>query len=78
VRCGVNDNERRPRRRARESQARSLEDEMEAALREADFALAEAEYISKSQRDRKSTVAFAKAPASLSRRAPVRSLPNLL
>jgi hypothetical protein len=51
---------------------------MEAALREADLALAEAEYISKSQRDPKITPTFAKAPASLSRRAPVRSLPNLL
>ncbi len=78
MRCGVNDNVRRARRRARESEAYSLEDEMAAALREADLALAEAEYLSSAQRDRKTTLAFAKAPASLSRRAPARTLPNLL
>jgi hypothetical protein len=79
VRCGVNDNDTRVRRPVRASEACPLEDEMEATLREADLALAEAEFLSKSQRDRGSSLAFAKAPASLSRRAPKRrALPSLL
>jgi len=72
VRCGVNDNQRmdfRAPARVNADEPCSLEDEMAAAVREADLALAEAGYLSKQQRNRVSTLDFAEAPAAALQRA---------
>ena len=76
MRCGVNDNERvdfRASARANADEQFSLEDELAAAVREADLALAEAGYLSRLQRNRKSALDFSQRPA-----IKARALPNLL
>jgi hypothetical protein len=80
VRCGVNDNETvsfRSPACVNADQAGSLEDEMAAAVREADLALAEAGYLSKLQHNRKCALDFIERPAALSRTG-TQAMPGLL
>jgi hypothetical protein len=82
VRCGVNDNETvsfRSLACVNAGQPGSLEDEMAAAVREADLALAEAGYLSKLQHSRKSALDFIGGPEA-TRGAPIRAqaAPSLL
>ena len=69
MRCGVNDNETvsfRSPAWANADPPGSLEDEMAAAVREADLALAEAGYLSKLQHNRKCALEFIGRPDALS------------
>jgi hypothetical protein len=70
VRRGVNDNESVsfwPPATENADEPGSLEDEMAAAVREADLALAEAGYLSKLQHNRKCALDFVERPQALLR-----------
>jgi hypothetical protein len=76
VRCVVNDNEKVSFRfSASAGQLGSLEDEMAAALHEADLALAEAGYLSRLQHNRKCPLDFIEAAPS---RIEAQAQPSLL